>query len=60
MVAESFEADVRVEERVDAEFGVDALLVLGRLLSMQRRGLVGRAREDVFAEAAACCFCCWA
>lgn len=42
MVAESVEAEVRPEDRVDAELGVEALGV-EQLLSMQRRGREGRA-----------------
>jgi hypothetical protein len=42
MVAESVEADVSPDERVEAELGVEALEV-SQLLSMQRRGLDGRA-----------------
>lgn len=41
MVAESVEAEVRPEESVDAELGVEALGV-EQLLSMQRRGREGR------------------
>lgn len=41
-VADSLDADVSVDERVEAELGVEALLVLARLLSSDRRGLVGR------------------
>jgi len=42
MVAESVEADVSPDERVEAELGVEALGG-SQLLSMQRRGLEGRA-----------------
>lgn len=41
MVAESVEAEVRPDESVEAELGVEALEV-SQLLSMQRRGLEGR------------------
>lgn len=44
-MAESLEADVSVEERVDAELGVDALvepLVAGTSLSMESWGREGR------------------
>lgn len=41
MVAESAEADVKPEESVDAELGVEAVEAL-QLLSMQRRGREGR------------------
>lgn len=43
-MAESAEADVRAEERVEAELGVEALLfaAAGRSLSMDREGLCGR------------------
>lgn len=54
-VADSIEAEVRVDERVDAELGVVALLLLlavvvvvvvvvVRLLSIDSEGLVGRCR----------------
>ena len=42
MVAESLEAEVRAEERVDAESGVVALFALEKLLSMESWGLAGR------------------
>jgi hypothetical protein len=43
--AESLEAEVRVEERVEAELGVDAVVVAaGRSLSIDSEGLVGRCR----------------
>lgn len=45
MVAESLDADVRVDERVDAELGVEALVALGKLLSIESRGLEGRSVE---------------
>lgn len=45
MVADSLDADVRVDERVDAEFGVEVLVAAGKLLSIESRGLVGRWRE---------------
>lgn len=41
MVAESVEAEVSPDERVEAELGVEALEV-SQLLSMQSRGLEGR------------------
>lgn len=34
-MAESFEADVRVDDRVEAELGVDALLQAGKSLSIE-------------------------
>lgn len=44
-MAESAEADVSVEERVDAELGVEAVFAAaGRSLSMDREGLCGRCR----------------
>lgn len=47
-VADSLEADVRVDERVDAELGVVALLLLlgvvVKLLSIDSEGRVGRCR----------------
>ena len=45
--ADSLEADVRVDERVDAELGVVALLLVvtvAKLLSIDSEGLVGRCR----------------
>jgi hypothetical protein len=44
MVADSVEADVNVEERVDAELGVVALLEALKSLSIERRGLEGPLR----------------
>jgi hypothetical protein len=45
MVADSCEAEVRAEERVEAELGVvQALVAFGMLLSMERRGFRGRSR----------------
>jgi|TARA_R110002003_G_scaffold41_2_gene2797 hypothetical protein len=48
MVADSCEAEVRAEERVEAELGVVealvALVAFGMLLSMERRGFRGRSR----------------
>ena len=41
MVAESAEAEVRVDERVEAELGVEALVGVLQLLSMERRSLEG-------------------
>lgn len=41
-MAESLEAEVNEEASVEAELGVDALLRLSQLLSMERRGLEGR------------------
>lgn len=43
-MAESLEADVIVDERVDAELGVDALLQAGKSLSMESWGRCGRWR----------------
>lgn len=52
-MAESLEADVSVEERVDAELGVDALVeplvVAGTSLSMESWGLEGRWRVGAVA-----------
>ncbi|KAL1606766.1 hypothetical protein SLS60_004173 [Paraconiothyrium brasiliense] len=42
LVAESVEADVRADDSVDAELGVDALFGALQLLSMDRRSLDGR------------------
>lgn len=51
MVADSCEADVRADERVDAELGVlVALGAVGMLLSMERRSLVGRSRAGYALE----------
>ena len=44
MVADSLEADVRVEESVDAELGVEALFAFEKLLSIESRGFEGRSR----------------
>jgi hypothetical protein len=53
MVAESLEADVSVDESVDAELGVDALVVplwvAGTSLSMESWGLEGRWRAGAVA-----------
>lgn len=38
------EAEVRAEESVEAEVGVERLLEAGKVLSMQRRGFEGRSR----------------
>ena len=38
------EADVRVDERVDAELGVEALLQAGKSLSIESWGRCGRWR----------------
>lgn len=43
-MAESFEADVRVDDRVDAELGVDALVQAGKSLSIESWGRGGRWR----------------
>ena len=43
-MAESLEADVRVDESVDAELGVDALLQAAKSLSMESWGRCGRWR----------------
>jgi hypothetical protein len=51
MVAESCEADVRADERVDAELGVvEALVAFGMQLSIESRGLVGRSRAGYALE----------
>jgi hypothetical protein len=42
MVAESLEADVRADESVDAESGVEALFDWEKSLSIKSRGLEGR------------------
>ena len=46
MVADSVEADVSVDDNVDAELGVDveALFEAGKLLSIESCGLDGRSR----------------
>jgi len=44
MVAESLEADVSVDERVEAELGVDVVLSSLQLLSIDRRGFDRRPR----------------
>jgi len=45
MVADSWEADVSADDRVDAELGVVAVLVaFGMLLSIESRGFEGRSR----------------
>jgi hypothetical protein len=51
LVADSCEAEVSVDERVDAELGVVvALVACGMLLSMQRRGFEGRSRAGYALE----------
>ena len=45
MVADSWDAEVKVDERVDAELGVvDALVAFGILLSIESLGFEGRSR----------------
>jgi hypothetical protein len=44
IVADSLDADVSVDESVDAELGVEALFGAGKLLSMESCGLEGRSR----------------
>lgn len=55
VVADSCEADVRADERVEAELGVvdveaGPLVAFGMLLSMERRGLDGRSRAEYALE----------
>lgn len=55
MVADSCEADVRADERVEAELGVleveaGALGAFGMLLSMERRGFEGRSSAGYVLE----------